>query len=125
MPLYKAVDEEAWVAVDLGTNHAFGRVNLYPRGSDGRFFPEEYDIRVSEDGEEWNTVKTVTGDTSTDISTKITAVTRAWAVTRTTAIPATIGVVCRPISPLITISKSMTNHKQTASPVTRAVSLPW
>ena len=40
---------------------------LYPRGSDGRFFPEEYDIQVSEDGEEWNTVKTVTGDTSTDI----------------------------------------------------------
>ncbi|MBO5510941.1 MAG: discoidin domain-containing protein [Clostridia bacterium] len=64
---HKAVDEEVWVAVDLGTDHVFDRVNLYPRGSDGRFFPEEYDIQVSEDGEEWNTVKTVTGDTSTNI----------------------------------------------------------
>ncbi len=61
------VDEQVWVAVDLGATYAFDQVNLYPRGSDGRFFPEDYDIQVSDDGVLWRTVKAVTGDTSTAI----------------------------------------------------------
>ncbi len=64
---HKERNETCWVMVDLGASYYFNRVSLYPRGTDGRFFPEDYEIQVSDDGENWNTVLTVTGDTSTEI----------------------------------------------------------
>ena len=56
-------DEEnrEWVTVDLGEVKSISRVILYPRVY-GSYFPESYEIRVSEDGETWTTVVVVEGD---------------------------------------------------------------
>ena len=59
-----ASPEEAdreWVTVDLGEVKSVCRVILYPRVY-GSYFPESYEIRVSEDGETWTTVVIVEGD---------------------------------------------------------------
>ena len=59
-------DVEKWIQADLGEIKTINQARLYPRGLDGRFFPEDYQIQVSTDGESWDTVVTVTGDISTE-----------------------------------------------------------
>ncbi len=52
-------DECAWVEVDLGGVAAVDRVVLYPEGNKNRYglyFPSDFTIDVSADGETWQTV---------------------------------------------------------------------
>lgn len=55
-----AADRE-WVMVDLGEVKSVSKVVLYPRVY-GSYFPEGYEILVSEDGETWTTVVVVEKD---------------------------------------------------------------
>lgn len=48
-----------WVEYDLGQPESVGRVVLHPRSGDGeagKFFPQGFDVQVSDDGEQWETV---------------------------------------------------------------------
>ena len=56
-------DEEnrEWVMVDLGGSKSICQVVLYPRVYGG-YFPETYEILVSEDGEKWQSVVSVECD---------------------------------------------------------------
>ena len=56
----EAADRE-WVTVDLGEVKSVSKVVLYPRVY-GSYFPEGYEILVSEDGENWTTVVVVDQD---------------------------------------------------------------
>ena len=56
----EAADRE-WVTVDLGEVKSVSKVVLYPRVY-GSYFPEGYEILVSEDGENWTTVVVVEQD---------------------------------------------------------------
>lgn len=53
--------DREWVMVDLGEIKSVSRVILYPR-IHGSYFPEAYEILVSEDGESWTTVVSVEQD---------------------------------------------------------------
>ena len=53
--------DREWVMVDLGEVKSISRVILYPRIY-GSYFPEAYEILVSENGEDWTTVVTVEYD---------------------------------------------------------------
>lgn len=53
--------DREWVTVDLGEVKSICRVILYPRVF-GSYFPESYEILVSENGEEWENVVTVECD---------------------------------------------------------------
>ncbi len=53
--------DREWVTVDLGEVKSISRVILYPRIF-GSYFPEAYEILVSEDGENWTTVVSVEYD---------------------------------------------------------------
>ena len=56
-----AEEDREWVTVNLGRVESISRVVLYPRVY-GSYFPEAYEILVSEDGESWTTVVTVEYD---------------------------------------------------------------
>lgn len=53
--------DREWVTIDLGEVKSVSQVVLYPRVY-GSYFPEAYEILVSEDGENWTTVYTVACD---------------------------------------------------------------
>lgn len=53
--------DREWVTINLGEVKSVAEVVLYPRVFGG-YFPEGYEIRVSEDGENWTTVYTVEHD---------------------------------------------------------------
>lgn len=54
-------EDREWVTVDLGEVKSVSCVVLYPRIY-GSYFPEGYEILVSEDNEHWTTVVTVEND---------------------------------------------------------------
>jgi hypothetical protein len=50
-----------WVEFDLGEPQEIGSVTLYPRSGDeeaGKYFPQGFEIQVSSDGEQWETIYT-------------------------------------------------------------------
>ena len=47
--------------LDLGQSSTVERVELYPRGG-GATFPDDYSVSLSDDGENWTQVASVTGD---------------------------------------------------------------
>lgn len=53
--------DREWVTINLGEVKSVAEVVLYPRVF-GNYFPEAYEILVSEDGENWTTVYTVAYD---------------------------------------------------------------
>lgn len=56
---------EEWAEVFLGETYSLNKIVVYPRptaDNGGTGFPEDYKIEVSEDGQNWTTVKTVVGD---------------------------------------------------------------
>lgn len=68
-----ATPEEAdreWVTVDLGEAKSISKVVLYPRVTGG-YFPEAYEILVSENGEDWTKVTTVELDTFSAKNVKV------------------------------------------------------
>lgn len=53
--------EVEWVTFDFSSEKEFGKVILVPRsdGQDtGKYFPQSFDIQISNDGKEWSTVYT-------------------------------------------------------------------
>lgn len=64
---YDSQNSTAYVAVDLGSSQPVSTVILYPRASgtsvdgDSPSFPEDFTIQISNDGTNYSTVKTVTG----------------------------------------------------------------
>lgn len=53
--------DREWVTINLGEVKSISRVILYPR-IHGSYFPEAYEILVSEDGNDWTTVVSVECD---------------------------------------------------------------
>jgi len=51
--------DDQWISIDLGSPHKFSDVKLDWETATGK----DYDIQVSDDGQAWNTVKSVTGNT--------------------------------------------------------------
>ncbi len=73
-----STSEETWFYVDLEENHTVSAVAVYPRGN-GKYFPVNYEIQLSQDAQSWTTVKSVEGDTGAiDVD-------RVWAITPTEA----------------------------------------
>lgn len=54
-------DDREWVYVDLGESKNIFEIKLYPRIY-GSYFPESYEIQLSENGENWTTAVTVEKD---------------------------------------------------------------
>lgn len=54
-------EDREWVTVDLGESKSIFEIKLYPRIY-GSYFPEAYEIYLSEDGENWTKVVTVEKD---------------------------------------------------------------
>ncbi len=53
-------ESEIWVGVDLGRETVFNDVKLFPRSygdNGGSGFPSDFEIQISEDGKEWESVK--------------------------------------------------------------------
>lgn len=60
-------DDEKWLIIDLGKSQSFDAVKLYPSYNNKRdvtdyYFPLNYTIEVSEDGNSWNTLTQVKKD---------------------------------------------------------------
>ena len=61
-------DQVEWVQVDLGGVHTLGSVWLWPRtatageplGNGGAGYPDSFTVQVSDDGESWTTLRSVT-----------------------------------------------------------------
>ena len=47
-----------WAYVDLGSSQTFSQINLYWQKADGT----DFDIQISDDATEWETIKTITAD---------------------------------------------------------------
>ena len=56
-----AAEDQEWIMINLGEVKSISQVALYPRLY-GNYFPEAYEILVSEDGENWQTVASVQFD---------------------------------------------------------------
>lgn len=56
-------DVDITVDFDLRESLNVDEIVLYPRGNGGNFFPEDYTLSVSQNGQDWDTVQTVAGDT--------------------------------------------------------------
>lgn len=51
----KKVTDQTYVGINLGNTYKINKVAVYPRKS-GEYFPKDFDIQVSNDGENWTTV---------------------------------------------------------------------
>ncbi|MCH5162322.1 MAG: discoidin domain-containing protein [Clostridiales bacterium] len=60
---HSSATDPVWVEVDLGNVIAVNEVVLYPRNGDGVYFPIDYYIEISVDGEEYTKVFEMIGDT--------------------------------------------------------------
>lgn len=60
---YTTREVDITVQLKLQAMVSADEIILYPRGNEGYFFPEDYQLEVSEDGDDWVTIETVTGDT--------------------------------------------------------------
>ncbi len=63
---FRSTQNEGFVTIDLGRALTINRVDLYPTGNlytRGLYFPEDFTIDVSADGENWTTVVQKTGYT--------------------------------------------------------------
>ncbi len=57
-------DVEITIQLDCGELLSAEEIVLYPRGNGGICFPEDYTVQLSCDGQSWETVASVTGDTA-------------------------------------------------------------
>jgi hypothetical protein len=62
--------DREWVMIDLGEVKSISQVVVYPRIY-GSYFPEAYQILVSENGEDWTTVVTVDHDEQASKNSKL------------------------------------------------------
>ena len=61
-------DQTSYVMVDMGDVTQVNRVDLYGEGDRGLYFPKDFTIDVSTDGENWKTVVTVTDHQNPSVS---------------------------------------------------------
>lgn len=59
-------DTEITVQLDLHEILIAEEIIIYPRGNGGICFPDDYAVQISEDGINWQTVASVTGDTAVE-----------------------------------------------------------
>ncbi len=59
-------DVEMTVLIDCAVPQNAEEIILYPRGNGGSCFPDDFTVEISRDGQTWETVASVTGDTAVE-----------------------------------------------------------
>lgn len=68
---HSSAESTVWVEIDLGDVYGINQVLLFPR-ADGSYFPEDYYIEISADGENYKKVFSMTGDKLSARNEKVT-----------------------------------------------------
>lgn len=63
-PALNSRDVDVTLTIDLTGLYTIDTIVLYPRGNGGICFPDDYSISVSNDGQVWDEIVSVTGDTN-------------------------------------------------------------